>query len=597
MVMYIRLGEMKRETSLKLTAKTKYRKKTVVKDQDLDVVILIPISPEEELREETPALVSAKETMFEKEKVLELYLVKPLIEPPAKITFNIDRDVTIPTQATPFNYVFPIKYDPKYFTKVASLDIEKSIHPTLVTISSIVKDIRKSIPLIKFEKPELVKMLDAEKMVNTEVVPSIRALNYVAHPRLAFRQPYKINHREINREITVKTSESPGFTSSTRSVLGEALVEDVLERFFNAALSRMIMDRPFLILARKPQDKMFDYVEFLKRLLRELYRVYVGGLPSPFDLQTTFEEVKLDVKAGKHIYVIDVDEVFQGEIKGDAVKYITDRLRELYSQGLGFLVFYGSKESLDNIKSLRIGNTPLWYRTIPGGRFFGKVLQPVEISVWEDPKTYNLANLVWGKVLDFEHIEENVDLDSYAIMLEEEFYRRIMELASDPNIMIKVEPSKRDEEKLGGETLLHYGIKAFVVKYLVEHESISDHNIFTEYEISDIVTDVFVKHPEYGDLAIEVETLYGTALPLLKLRKTIDSRLSKGLKLWIVIPNMQFILFLRDLAKLRGIYRKKYLDSIEFFTLDIYSQKLIPFPEIIEKLRQLIRIQEKPSIS
>jgi len=79
-------------------------------------------------------------------------------------------------------------------------------------------------------------------------------------------------------------------------------------------------------------------------------------------------------------------EVELEEDKGDAVKYITDRLRELYSQGLGFLVFYGSKESLDNIKSLRTGNTPLWYRTIPGGRFFGKVLQPVEISVWEDPK-------------------------------------------------------------------------------------------------------------------------------------------------------------------------------------------------------------------
>ena len=125
MVMYIRLGEMKRETSLELTTKTKYRKKTVIKDQDLDVVILIPISPKEELREETPAPASAKEVMFEKEKVLELYLVKPLIELPAKIIFNIDRDATIPTQAMPFNYVFPIKYDPKYFTKVVSLDIKK----------------------------------------------------------------------------------------------------------------------------------------------------------------------------------------------------------------------------------------------------------------------------------------------------------------------------------------------------------------------------------------------------------------------------------------------------------------------------------------
>ncbi len=586
--MHIRLGEMKREVLSELTFKTKYRKKTVIKDQDLNVVIFIPISPDEEHREETLAHTSVEETTFEKEKVLELHLVKPLIETPIEIGFNIDKDVIIPSQASPFNYVFLIKYNPKHSTKVAFLDVEKSIHPTLVTISSMIKDILKNVPFMEFIKPELIKKYDVEKSINTEVVPSTRVLNYIVHPRLTFRQPYNIKHRDMDKEITVKTSESLSFISSVEPSHIGTLIEqkDVLERFFNLALSRMIIDRPLLIFAKKPKNERFEYIELLKRLLRELYRVYVGGLPNPADLRTSFEEVKLDVKAGKYIYVVDVDEVFSDEIEGDITRYIVDRLRELYSQGLGFLIFYGSKESLDNIKSLRIRNTSLWYRTIPSGRFFGKVLQPVEISVWEDPKTYNLANLVWGKVLDFEHIEENVDLDSYAVMLEEEFYRRIMELASDPNMIIKVEPSKRDKEKLDGETLLHYGIKAFVVKYLVEHENIPVHNIFTEYGIGNIVLDVFVKHPKHGDLAIEVETLYGTVLPLLKLRKTIDSRLSKGLKLWIVIPNIQFILFLRDLAILRSIYRKKYLDSIEFFTLDIYSQKLIPFSEIIEKLRQ-----------
>jgi len=82
---------------------------------------------------------------------------------------------------------------------------------------------------------------------------------------------------------------------------------------------------------------------------------------------------------------------------------------------------------------------------------------------------------------------------------------------------------------------------------------------------------------------------------LLKLRKTIESRLSKGLKLWVVIPNPQLMLFLRDLAKLRSIYRRKYLDSIEFFTLDVYHKKLIPFPEVIERVKQLTETREKSS--
>ena len=173
-------------------------------------------------------------------------------------------------------------------------------------------------------------------------------------------------------------------------------------------------------------------------------------------------------------------------------------------------------------------------------------------------------------------------------MLEDEFYRKIRDLALSPETVIKVEPSKRDEEGLGGESLLHYSIKAFVVKYLIEHEKIPEYNVFTEHEVGDIIVDVFTKHPVHGDLAIEVETLYGTVLPLLKLRKTIESRLSKGLKLWIIIPNTQFMLFVRDIAKLRSIYRKKYLDSIEFFVLDVYSRKLVPFPEFVKRVKTLL---------
>ena len=591
--MYIRLGEMKKEKKeslLKLMTKRKYKKKTVIKDRDLNVTILIPISSEEELREEVLAPAPAKEAEFKKEKVLELYLLEPTTKSPTEISFNINKDITIPARTAPFNYVFPIKYFPKHFTKITSLKIERDIHPTLVTISNIVKEIQKNIPLIKLGKPELIKIFNIEKSVNIKVTPSIKALNYVVHPRLIFRRPYRIGQKKVNKEIMVKTSKSLSFTSSAGLMPKGTLIEqeDILKYFLGVTLSKMIMDRPFLILAEKPQKKLFEYIEFLKRLLRELYRVYVGGLPGPLDLRTKFEEVKLDVRAGKHICVIDVDKVFGKDIESNIVKYVMDRLRELYSQGLGFLIFYGSKESLNNIRKT------LWHLRVFKDKYFtyslgGKVPQPIWVNIWEDSKVYNLANLVWGRIDNFEHIpKENVDLDSYVVMLEEEFYRRITELASDPYMIIKVEPSKRDEEKLGGETLLHYGTKAFVVKCLIEQEKIPDINILTEYKINDIVLDIFVKHPKYGDLSIEVETLYGTSLPLLKLRKTIESRLSKGLKLWIVIPNPQFMLFFGDLAKLRSIYKEKYLDSIEFFTIDIYSQKLIPFIKVMEKIKQLM---------
>ena len=588
---------MREKALLTPKLKTKYKRKTVIKDQDLSVVIHIPISSDTEYREEEALQTSVEEAISEEKRILELHLVRPLVHTPKDVVPSIDRNIIIPSQVTPFNYVFLIKYIPKRLTKVSSLDIERNIHPALTTISNTIEEIQKSVPVVDFEYPELINTYSIEKSINVEVKPSSSALNYIMNPRLVFRQPYSIKHKDIGKEITVKTSELISAADSIKVMGTEVSIEreDVLEHFLKTMLplSKMVMDRPFLILAEKPQNKMFDYIELLKRLLRELYRVYVGGLPSPTDLRTDFEEVKLDVRAGKHIYVIDIDKVFGKEVKSK--EYVVDRLRELYSQSLGFLILYGSRSILKETKEI-LWSSRYVSASFPKIRFLGKIQQPIEISVQEDHKIYNLINLLWGKVLNFEEVDENIDLDSYSVMLEDEFYERIRELALSPETVVKVEPSKKDEERLDGESLLHYGIKAFVVKYLIEHEKIPEYNVFTEYEVGDIIVDVFTKHPMHGDLAIEVETLYGTVLPLLKLRKTIESRLSKGLKLWIVIPNPQLMLFLKDIARLRSICRKKYLDSIEFFVLDVYSRKLVPFPEFIKRIKTIIE-EEKSTDS
>ena len=586
--MYIGLGVMKEEAMLELE-RIRYRKKTVIKDQDLEVVIVIPISSEEKPGEETPTPVSAEEIESEKKEALEIFLVRPLIKRFAEIKSSIDRSIVVSTSVNPLNYVFPVMYNPKDFSKIALRDVEKSVH-TASTASSLIVDVLKKVPLIEFEKAEFVKMLKIEKVVDIEVEPSIKILDYVARPRPAFHQLHKINYVRVDKEVGAKILRIQSLAGGVESASDEVLLEheDVVKYFFNASLSRMVMDRPFLILARKPMvfKERFEYIEFLKRLLRELYRVCAGGLPIPIDIRTAFEEVKLDVEAGKHIYVIDVDEAFQREVKDDVAKYVADRLRELYSQGLGFLIFYGSQDKLIKLKeSLQ--------------KVLCKTVQPVEIAVLENWRIYGLANLVWGKVgfelAEIENMREDVDLDSYAVKLEEEFYRKIVKLASDLDIIISVEPSKRDEERLGGESLLHYGVKAFVVKYLKEHEKIPDHNIFTEYAIGDIVVDVYTKHSKYGDLAIEVETLYGTTIPLLKLRNTIEARLSKGLRLWIVIPNPQLMLFLTDISKLRSIYRKRYGEQVEFYTLDIEKGVLVKLSEIVKKVKQLITLQRESS--
>lgn len=578
---------MSEKASLKEVVKPKYRRKTVIRDQDLDLVLVIPVTPSKsgEDKLEPRTYISRGAEPSGKGKVLELYLLEPIIHRATDITSSVSKDIIESSKFIPLNYITRVQYIIKPYTKITLLNVEKKMCPEYETMSNIIENTLKNIPSIEIEKYEAIKRFSIDKLINTKVKISLNVFNYIEKPRLIFYQPYKIKakHGKINVEVGVKTLELLSSKSSSENPVYEKPVEDILEYFFSASLSGIVMNRPYLILAEKPEDEKYSYIELLKRLLRELYRIYIGGLPRPFDLETSFEEVKLEVEAGGRINVIDMDAVFPKGIGRNAIKYIVDRLRELYSQSLGFLVFYGSKKRLDEIRDL------VEYRVLPSGVIYNRIIKPFNISIREEQGIFCLTNILWGKVKEFEHVEETVDLNAYAVTLEEEFYDKIFRLARDPDVIVKVEPSKRDEEGFSGESLLHYGVKAFVVKYLLEHEKVLETNISTEHSLGNIFIDVYVKHPEHGDLAIEVETLYGTVLPLLKLRKTIETRLSKGLKLWIVIPNPQFILFLKDLGKLREIYRRKYLDQIEFFTLDIYEQSLIPYPGIIERINQIVK--------
>ncbi len=79
---------------------------------------------------------------------------------------------------------------------------------------------------------------------------------------------------------------------------------------------------------------------------------------------------------------------------------------------------------------------------------------------------------------------------------------------------------------------------------------------------------------------------------MLKLRKRIESRLKKGLKTWIVILNPQFIIYFKEIFALRNVYKKRYRDLIEFYTLDVKSNKLVSFNEIFK----LFNIKEDLSL-
>jgi len=359
--------------------------------------------------------------------------------------------------------------------------------------------------------------------------------------------------------------------------------EGILEKVLGLRAVNIMLDRPFIIFAIKPYDRRYEYVEYLKLLLRELYRVRAIGLPSPRHLAIGFEKETLHIKAGGHVYTMDIDDKIWERLKKEEkekefLDYVRDRIRELFSQGFGFLVFYGSEGVLEEVKKL--------WKEIPPVALPPK---PIEMRPIEHDALFTLVNLTWG-IMRIELPGEGASLDIHAVEREYSYYDALLRVANSLPAALLVKPSPEPEEGLPrpGESVEHYALKAFVVRYFIEEEKIPADRIKTEYEIrKDLFVDVYIEdHPTLGRVIIEVETLYGTGLPLTKLVRTIETRYGLADRLWIVIPNPQAMLFLNQILALREYCVKRKI-PVEFYVIDVEEKRLVPITELKNKVDEI----------
>jgi len=357
----------------------------------------------------------------------------------------------------------------------------------------------------------------------------------------------------------------------------EASLEE-LEEVYSEPLLRLgvvISERPVVIVARSTD---FGYIEFLKRVLREIYRVRSGGLPEPKHVSTP-EDLRLllpvDVGAGKRLFVLDLSRSrAQGqkaedllEEKSRDLNRLRDRLRELFSQEFGFFVIYG------DVKKLSI-----WER-VPAEAARGYVSvvpSPVEVSMRPGrlPFYVLLANAMWGRVsdpvLDYKRLGFR-DFDEFVVWLEDEYWRRLGEV--DFEVLYRTKPSAGERE-----SELHYLAKAFVVRHLAER--VDPDCVETEKEVGAAVFDVVVTCGGLQGLVVEVETLYGTGTVVHKLVETVKR--AGGRRMWIVIPNPQAVIYLPLLLRTRRELRKEH--DVEFYTLDVTSRGLVRLTDVASTL-------------
>jgi hypothetical protein len=357
----------------------------------------------------------------------------------------------------------------------------------------------------------------------------------------------------------------------------EASLEE-LEEVYSEPLLRLgvvISERPVVIVARPAG---FGYVEFLKRVLREIYRVRSGGLPEPKHVSTP-EDLRLllpvDVGAGRRLFVLDLSRSRAQESEAEDLlkeksrdlERLRDRLRELFSQEFGFFVIYG------DVKDLGI-----WERALTGAvRVYASVVpSPVEVSMRPGrlPFYVLLANAMWGRisdpVLDYKRLGFR-DFNEFVVWLEDEYWRRLGEVGFE--VLYRTRPSAGERE-----SELHYLAKAFVVRHLAERVGLDC--VETEKEGGAAVFDVVVTCGGLQELVVEVETLYGTGTMVHKLVETVE-RAGKR-KMWIVVPNPQAVIYLPLLLRTRRELRKEH--DVEFYTLDVTSRGLVRLTDVASML-------------
>ena len=377
---------------------------------------------------------------------------------------------------------------------------------------------------------------------------------------------------------------------------GEELIfYDPIEAMFKGlSLGNVNLMRPVFIIAQRPSVDGLSYIEFLKRVLRELYRVLRGGLPRATDVERSIEFFKYHIRAENSVYVIDVDHLIRYGLDRH-LEEVKERIRELYSQGLGFIVFYGSTGNLRKVLGSIGYNLEKLSKDIPPGY----APNPIMVNVVEVRKDLvRLIDAFWGmfgyhdssgKVLAN---NEKVPLDVYTVAVEDKYYRRLSELVMDPEIQLYVNVNKGGDEEAQGESFTHYALKALLYKFFEKNQD-KYRSVETEKELNgkgSIVVDLYVGASDGRKIAVEVETLYGTVPPLRKLLNTIKSRNGCVDELWIVIPPPQAILFYRHLRFLEKSLRERKTKiemktEIIFCTVDVLKEKLVPLEELTRYLQ------------
>jgi len=402
---------------------------------------------------------------------------------------------------------------------------------------------------------------------------------------------------EIQEETTVKISG------------GEAEKEELFELFIKSSTGNFPKSintkKPLVIILSKSDDD--NYASTVQIICREIFHELIGGLPTSVIRSKGKKDVEEDLRAENRIEFIDdlktryfksvfsKSKTFEESKNNVNWEELGKRLNEFFTQGFGFVIFQipedfvqEFKKKLEEItgdlKPQIMELSPLY----TGSRVIDLAVSK-EIDLIKLKK--DISSAIWGFVTPKGDLRWNKGetFDNFFTACEYEFYERLNKIGRTeikvgdkkllPSFLVNIGENESD---------LHYWIKVFIVKCLIEKEKYGKEEIKTENDAKiissnrrEVIPDIKVNNK-----IIEVETLYGTGSkyhePLNKLTEKIKNYKNENFELQIVLKNLDLFFYHKDLTKLKKSAKEEWNLDVKFFGLNLDKEELVPLEDFVK---------------
>lgn len=398
-------------------------------------------------------------------------------------------------------------------------------------------------------------------------------------PVLLFRPSERLLEEEKARE------EMEAVMVSVPEIAGSAIVTEEIPEFLDLIFER---DNGGKIDSGKPVVIFLDELEgnnhivALREICKRIYREKRGGKPEAKIISDP-EELKKELswlKAEEKIFSVQLDKKGWGELTKREEERIFNKMDQLFSQDVGFIVLNKIFVSVPERHRIDI-----------------VVLRPKELGV---ELTKRISEIAWG----FVETEENDNFDYVFESARDKFEQTLRSIRKEGG-GIYVDATKQHEGS-EPESDEHLWIKWFLMRYLTQ-KLIEDKQLpskpdllqiknrirtekETEDELDGISADIKV-----GSEVYEVETLFAQdcegKIPRNKITHTIEKYEGRSVrKINIVLDNLTFIRYVRILKEIERNYvswQKRNNTRIEFFTLDLRNSALVSLQDMMGEIRNI----------